>query len=190
DARASFTTSSNGQGGATMRLISTPEPSPVQPAPAPVADVPIVPLNSLADILNLADKRRDMQMKIQIRRCVRFGTIRPGVLEIGLTADSPRGFAADLSRKLTEWTGQRWMVSISPSATGSTIEETENAKRDGMVADAKSDPDVAAILARFPGAKIINIKIETTTAPEPSDTGFDPTPEVAPIENDDDDDDL
>ncbi len=190
DARSSFTTSSSGQGGATMRLISAPEPSPMQAAPAPVAETPIVPVNSLADILNLADKRRDVQMKVQIRRCVRMGSIRQGVLEIGLTADSPRGFAADLSRKLTDWTGQRWMVSISPSATGPTLEETENAKRDGMVADAKSDPDVAAILARFPGSKIINIKIETTATPEASETGFDLTPEAAPIENDDDDDDL
>jgi DNA polymerase III subunit gamma/tau len=190
DARASYTTSSSGQGGATMRLVSSPDPSPMQAAPAPVAETPLVPVASLADILNLADKRRDVQMKVQIRRCVRMGSIRPGILEIGLTEDAPRGFATELSRKLTDWTGQRWMVSIAPSATGQTIEESENAKRDGMVADAKSDPDVAAILARFPGSKIINIKIETTSTPEPSDTGFDTTPEVAPIENDDDDDDL
>jgi DNA polymerase-3 subunit gamma/tau len=190
DARASFSTSSSGQGGATMRLVSAPEPQAFEAAPAPVVETPIVPVKSLTDILNLADKRRDVQMKVQIRRCVRLGSIRQGVLEIGLSADAPRGFAADLSRKLTDWTGQRWMVSISPSATGPTLEETENAKRDGMVADAKSDPDVAAILARFPGSKIINIKIETAATQEPSETGFDTNPEVAPIENDDDDDDF
>jgi DNA polymerase III subunit gamma/tau len=191
DARASFSTSPGGQasghGGATMRLVSTPEPNPMQAASAPVVEAPQVPVNSIADILNLADQRRDIQMKIQIRRCVRMGTIRPGVLEIGLSDDAPRGFASELSRKLTDWTGQRWMVSISPSATGHTIEETETAKRDGLVTDAKSDPDVAAILARFPGSKIINIKIESAAIMEIADDGFDVSAQIAPIENDDDD---
>jgi DNA polymerase III subunit gamma/tau len=191
EARASFGMTSNGQGGATMRLVSEPSERTVAFTLPPVVETPTVPVTSLADILNLADQRRDMQMKIQIRRCVRMGTIRPGVLEIGLSDDAPRGFATELSRKLTEWTGQRWMVSISPSATGQTIEEAEVAKRDGMVADAKSDPDVAAILARFPGSKIINIKIEAAAIPEIEDNGFDAPQQVAPIESDDDDhDDL
>jgi DNA polymerase III subunit gamma/tau len=188
DARASFTAGSNGQGGATMRLVSEPTERPAAFIAPPVVEIPTVPVTSLADILKLADQRRDVQMKVQIRRCVRMGTIRPGVLEIGLTQDAPRGFATELSRKLTDWTGQRWMVSISPNATGQTVEEAEGAKRDGLVTDAKADPDVAAILARFPGSKIINVKIETAALPEIADDGLDAPAPPAPIENDDDDD--
>ena len=65
------------------------------------------------------------------------------------------------------------MVSVVPGATAKTGEETENAKRDGMLADAKADPDVAAILTRFPGAKIINVRIES--APGAADMGADET---------------
>ncbi len=158
--------------GSTMRLVSeNPDAAPsftpaiIEP-PAPVEQV-----NSLADVIALADKRRDMQMKVLIRTCVRPVSIRPGVLEIGLTSDAPRGFASDLSRKLSEWAGQRFMVSVVPDAKALTIAETENAKRDGIMADAKADPDVAAILARFPGAKIINVRIET--APGAADMGND-----------------
>ena len=148
--------------GSTMRLVS--ENLDAAPSPAPAAIEPPAPaeqVNSLADVIALADKRRDMQMKVLIRKCVRPVAIRPGVLEIGLTADAPRGFASDLSRKLTEWSGQRFMVSVVADAKAPTIDEAESAKRDGIMADAKADPDVAAILARFPGAKIINVRIET-----------------------------
>ncbi len=164
--------------GSTMRLVSeNPDAAPgftpaiIEP-PAPVEQV-----NSLADVIALADKRRDMQMKVLIRTCVRPVSIRPGVLEIGLTSDAPRGFASDLSRKLSEWAGQRFMVSVVPDAKAPTIAETENAKRDGIMADAKADPDVAAILARFPGAKIINVRIET--APGAADMGSDAADDFA-----------
>ena len=35
----------------------------------------------------------------------------------------------------------------------------ESTKRENAFLDAKSDPAVAAILARFPGAKIIDVRI-------------------------------
>ncbi len=173
--------------GATMRLVAeTAAPAP-QFTPAP--EVHIEEVNSLQDIIALAEKRRDMQMKIQIRRCVRMGSIRPGVLEIGLTDDAPRAFAAELSRKLTDWSGQRWMVSISPNAKAQTLDELENATRNNQLNDAKADPDVAKILARFPGAKIINIKMESTNALDNNgDDAMPATPEhLAPVEDEDDD---
>jgi DNA polymerase III subunit gamma/tau len=173
--------------GATMRLVAeTAAPVP-QFTPAP--EVHIEQVNSLQDIITLAEKRRDMQMKIQIRRCVRMGSIRPGVLEIGLTDDAPRAFAAELSRKLTDWSGQRWMVSISPNAKAQTLDELENATRNNQLNDAKADPDVAKILARFPGAKIINIKMESTSALDVNgDDAMPATPEhLAPVEDEDDD---
>ena len=171
--------------GATMRLVAeTPAP---QFTAAP--EVVIEAVTSLNDIIALAEKRRDMQMKIQIRRCVHMGTIRPGVLEIGLSDDAPRGFATELSRKLTDWSGQRWMVSISPTAKGQTLDELESAARNNQMNDAKADPDVAAILARFPGAKIINIKMESGSASDVSGEEIMPAaPEhLAPVEEDEDD---
>ena len=51
------------------------------------------------------------------------------------------------------------MVSLSREQGGPTIAESETAKRDALVTDARADPDVAAILNAFPGAKIIDVRI-------------------------------
>jgi DNA polymerase III subunit gamma/tau len=136
--------------GSTVRLVPNTQPN----------TSPVTSLKSLQDIVNLASTHRDMQMKILLQRCVRMGSLRQGVLEIGLTDAAPRSFPADLSRKLSSWTGERWMVSITPSITTPTLEEETHRAREGLVHDAKKDPDVAAILACFYGAQIINIKIE------------------------------
>ena len=172
-----------------MRLVQ--ESAEAKPAftPAPEPAQPIVPVNALADVVALADARRDMQMKVSIRRYVRPVSFRPGVIEIGLTDDAPRGFASDLSKKLTEWTGARFMVSVVQGATTKTLDEAENARRDGMMADAKADPDVAAILARFPGSKIINVRIETAGASADmegsADENLPAQPGLDPAEDDD-----
>jgi DNA polymerase III subunit gamma/tau len=85
--------------------------------------------------------------------------LEPGRIDINLADGAPKTLAGDLSKRLQDWTGQRWMVSVSAQKLGQTLEETANQRRDGLMADAKADPDVAAILARFPGAKIIDVKI-------------------------------
>ena len=171
-------------GGATMRLVEpAARPEPVAP---PVIEqmVPAVPVNTIEDIVALADKQRDMQFKIMVKNCVRLVSLKPGRLEINLTENAPKTLLADLSQKLSDWTGMRWMVSLSRETGSPTLGETETAKRDSLLSDAKADPDVAAVLAKFPGAKIINVRI---TAPAgQADVAASADDTLTPVEEDDD----
>ncbi|KPB00543.1 DNA polymerase III subunit gamma/tau [Ahrensia marina] len=119
-----------------------------------------IPVNSLEDIDALAEKNRDPLMKVNIRKCVRLVSIAPGNLSITLTEDAPKSLAGDLGRKLTEWTGTRWIVSVSREEEGGkTLEEVSDSKRNAMLVDASRDPEIAGILAAFPGAKIIDVRL-------------------------------
>lgn len=143
-------------GAAPMRMVaSNPEPEP-----QPEIKAPEVPVTSLEDLEALADKHRDPLTKVNIRKCVRLVSISPGSLSVTLTEDAPNTLVGDLSRKLSEWTGTRWMVMVSRDETGGqTLEEIADGKRNAMLADASRDPDVAGILAVFPGAKIIDVRL-------------------------------
>ncbi|WP_442580394.1 DNA polymerase III subunit gamma/tau [Mesorhizobium sp. ASY16-5R] len=151
-------------GGPVARLVeSEPAARPQETAPAaearaePVADA--VPVRSLADIVGLADANRDMAFKVVLRRCVRPVRIEPGHLQIALTADAPKTLPTDLSNKLKAWTKRNWLVSLSREEGGRTLAEEEAARRETAFLDASQDPAVAAILARFPGAKVIDVRI-------------------------------
>ncbi|RWO34325.1 MAG: DNA polymerase III subunit gamma/tau [Mesorhizobium sp.] len=147
-------------GAQTMRLVEPePMPAPFVPAPEPVADAPPVPVKSLADIVALADAQRDIAFKVLVKRCVRLVRIEPGRIDVSLTDDAPKMLLNDLTAKLRAWTGRNWLVSLSKEAGGQTLAEMESTKRENALLDAKSDPTVAAILARFPGAKIIDVRI-------------------------------
>ncbi|MBY8917255.1 DNA polymerase III subunit gamma/tau [Nitratireductor sp. L1-7-SE] len=175
-------------GGQTMRLVQ-PEAAPVAMQTPVVAEEAVpdaVPLKSLEDIARLADAKRDMAFKVLLKRCVRLVSIEPGRLDISLTEDAPKTVMGDLTNRLKEWTGRRWIVSLSSEAGGPTLAEQEEGRRESAIADAKADPAVAAILDRFPGAKIIDIRIPDATDPDAVEETADA---IDPVDPDDDDDD-
>ena len=177
-------------GGQTMRLVeATPAPveMPAQmlvPPPLVVETTPAVPVKSLEDIAALADANRDMLFKTQFKSCIRLVRIDPGRLDVSLTANAPKSLVTDLSARLEKWTGRRWMVSVSREEGGQTLAELESAKRDSAIMDARNDPAVAAILSRFPGAKIIDVRIPNAPEAEAGDADLSPEPAADDDETD------
>lgn len=152
-------------GGAALRLAEPAAQPTMQPQavvqpkvePAPQA----VRIRDLNDIVNLAGNKRDLQFKVLVKNFVRLVSIGQNRMEIALTEHAPKTLATDMSQRLLDWTGERWMVSVARDGGGQTVAEVETARREELVTDARADPDVAAILAKFPGAKIIDVRITT-----------------------------
>jgi DNA polymerase-3 subunit gamma/tau len=185
------------QGTAMARAVETPAPRPAPSAPVamlrsvpntqpdsqPVGRIeprpteapkPLVPINSMADIAELAGQKRDPKLKVLVRTFVRPVRLEPGRLDVSLTSGAPGTLLNELAVKLKEWTGIHWIVSLSRDEGEPTLVEAEANAQKQRVADARQDPDVAAILSQFPGAKIIDVRVrapeteeeeEQTTAP-------------------------
>lgn len=64
--------------------------------------------------------------------------------------------------------------------------EAETERRDTLVTDARADPDVAAILAAFPGAKITDVRIAVPEQSDDEDIDLDVVPEAPGVPSDDD----
>ncbi|MCO6387573.1 DNA polymerase III subunit gamma/tau [Aliihoeflea sp. 40Bstr573] len=156
-------------GGQTMRLVRTePEPLPVAVPQPKVEEAPAGPrIASMTDLVALCDANRDMALKVQIKQFLRPVRFDPGRIEVSLTEHAPRMLVSDLTTRLHAWTGRRWIVTVSRERGGDTLSEIEQARRDVALLDARNDPSVAAILARFPGAKIIDVRLpDAAEAPE------------------------
>src|SRR6202044_3462586 len=87
------------------------------PAQEPVArgeeiNVPRA-LQSFEDLVALAAEKRDLAMKSALERDVRLVRFEDGRLEISLEASAPKALTGELSKKLANWTGRRWMVIVS-----------------------------------------------------------------------------
>ncbi|WDR06761.1 hypothetical protein PSQ90_04730 [Devosia rhodophyticola] len=92
------------------------------------------------------------------------------------------GLIATLSARLQQWTGQRWLVTVSNKAPpGPTIRQIKEQRQQAATAEAHDDPLVHAILETFPGAKVVNVRVrEDALTPE-----FDAATEAPPETEDD-----
>jgi DNA polymerase-3 subunit gamma/tau len=134
------------------------------------AGAPTLAIASFAEIIALAQERRDVTMKMALERDVRLVRCEDGRLEIALEASAAATLVHDLQRKLTTWTGRRWMVVVSKEEGAPTVRAQAEARQAEVERGVQSDPLVQAVLNRFPGAKIVNV---TQAAP---DNGFDGEP--------------
>ena len=133
--------------------------SRVSPKPsAHPAEAGIV-IGSLEALVALSEEKRDSLMTVSIRRYLKLVRIEPGRLEVALTSEAPLTLISDLTRRLHDWTGKRWVVTVSNADGGQTLDQAATQRRDTLLADAETDPEVAAVLAAFPGAKVVDVRL-------------------------------
>ena len=196
-------------GAPSMRLGTDPAQQPVArlvasnpalaAAASPAAAANAAPnklrLNSLGDIAVLAAEKREIRLKYALERQMRPVKFEPGRIEIALTPEAPREIVQDLAKKLLDWSGERWIVTVSREEGGATIAEEREAAHDRLMTDARADPLVAAVMRKFPGAQIVDIRVERSEEEEaarvvaevPAGTGEDAGVEFdAPLFEEDD----
>ena len=133
-----------------------PAEDPMSRRDEPVA-APTLSINSFAELIALAAEKRDITTKMALERDVRLVRCEDGQLEIALEARAPKTLVHDLQRKLTGWTGKRWIVVVSKEQGAPTMRAQADAQQAEIERGVQNDPLVQAVLSRFPGAKIVGV---------------------------------
>jgi DNA polymerase III subunit gamma/tau len=114
-------------------------------------------LRTIEDIVALAATHNAPILRVQLENNVHLVRLEPGRLEFRPNERAPASLAADLSRKLAEWTGMRWIVSIAREAGEPTIAERKAEAKAARVERVLQEPLVRAVIDRFPGAEIVAV---------------------------------
>jgi DNA polymerase-3 subunit gamma/tau len=147
-------------GASRLAPVARPEGAPIaMRAPEPAsAPQPHLVVAGFTEILKLCAEKRDVRLKQQLEGDVHIVHCEDGRLDIRPTRSAAPTLAGDVQKKLSEWTGRRWIVTISSAEGEPTVRErlaTEQADRErGVLAH----PSVQAVLARFPGAEVVAVR--------------------------------
>ena len=194
-----------------QKLPKTSPSSPSNASPAPAAQTPSAPVasapapsapsadtgpidtgssmpSSLAEIVALAETNGEMLLAARIRNHIKLVSLKPGNLQIGLVGAAPDQLAGDIARYLSQWTGQRWLVSLSESGGAQTLAEEQRDADEKLRDTIASEPLVAQILDIFPGASIDEIKNPEAT--DAAGTLVDDTWLLEAGQNNDDDEEM
>jgi DNA polymerase-3 subunit gamma/tau len=144
-------------------------------ASAPEAQsAPALRITSFPQLVALAGEKRDLMTKAALEADVRLVRIEDGRLEVALERNAARMLVNDLSRKLEQWTGRRWTVIVSNEAGQPTLRSQNEVIKNERERAAEADPRVQEVLARFPGAKVVEVRKLAAEPPESDAGGEDP----------------
>ncbi len=137
--------------------------SAVQPAPLmQTASVPEVQIGDFNQLVAFVGAQRDIRLKHALESGAHLVRFEPatgdkgGVIEIRL-ADGQEDFARSLTSKLRQWTGQKWMVSLSQEEGAPTLKEQNQSQADARRDAAAQDPIVKEALKIFSNAEIARV---------------------------------
>jgi DNA polymerase III subunit gamma/tau len=128
------------------------------PAAEPITSAPARALASFEDLIAFAAEKRDLAIKSALERDVRLVRFEDGRLEIGLEASAPKALTGELAKKLTDWTGRRWMVIVSAEPGMPSLHAQAQTRKAELKDGVRGDPLVRAVLERFPGAEIVDVR--------------------------------
>jgi DNA polymerase III subunit gamma/tau len=147
---------------ATVPIETATEPqarsaSELQPRSEETAP-PVRALQSFEELVALAAEKRDIGIKIALERDVRLVRFEDGRLEFGLEPSAQRALTGELSKKLADWTGRRWMVIVSAEPGQPSLHAQAQTRKAELKDGVRADPLVQAVLTRFPGAEIVDVR--------------------------------
>ncbi|MGH6674204.1 MAG: DNA polymerase III subunit gamma/tau [Xanthobacteraceae bacterium] len=154
--RAQAPSRSEPRGGPRAALASAP--AAFQESRIAETETPVRTLASFEELVTLAGEKRDLGMKSALERDVRLVRFEDGTIELALEASAAKTLVGDLSRKLSDWTGRRWMVAVSAEAGVPSLRAQAEARKAELKDDVRGDPLVQAVLTRFPGAEIVDVR--------------------------------
>ena len=149
----------NGGGGASAVGSLAMREAPVSAA-APTLPQP----QSFLEVVELFEKNQEALVRAQLYAHAHLVSFETGRIGLRLDEGAPRDLTNKLATLLSQWTGQRWLVSISGEPGDPTLKEQAEARRQSMKSEAARDPLVRAVLDAFPGARIESVR-ETVAPP-------------------------
>ncbi len=177
--RALKKNSENAQGTMSARQTAQPEPAPsatiinIEPPLRSAPAAAETTLTSFEDVTRLAGRMRDAKLRTELESYVHIVRFEEGHMEMRLGAGAPDTLPGRLTRRLKEWTGRQWVVSVTEQENGAA------SVRDARMAEVMADPLVKKALDMFPGAKVTSVR-EPQAPMEPAPDELEEDPPVDP----------
>jgi len=84
---------------------------------------------SIGDLISLTSKKKEIQLKYDLENNVNLIKFTEGKIDISFNENLDKNFVRNLSQKLLEWTGTRWVITLSKQIGQKTFSETRNIEK-------------------------------------------------------------
>ena len=114
-------------------------------------------ISSFDDLLKLCAEKKEIKLKYEIEKNVHLVSFEKNRIEISFNDNLDKNFVKDLSLKLFEWTGNRWIITFSKIKGEMTFKEKEQKIKNEILNKGKNSDLYKSVLEKFPDANLVDI---------------------------------
>ena len=100
-------------------------------------DIFVEKISSFEALILLSSRKKEIQLKYDLENNVNLIKFSEGKIDISFNENLDKNFVRNLSEKLLEWTGKRWVISLTKEIGQKTFSETRVIKRKELIEKAK-----------------------------------------------------
>ena len=103
-------------------------------------------------------KKKEIQLKYDLENNVNLIKFSEGKIDISFNQNLDKNFVRNLSTKLVEWTGNRWVITLSKETGEKTFSEIRDIKKKELLNNEKKGKVYKKFIDIFPDAELLEVK--------------------------------
>jgi DNA polymerase-3 subunit gamma/tau len=116
-----------------------------------------ISLNSFSELIEICSEKKEIKLKYELEKNVNLVSFEKYRIEISFNDNLDKNFVKDLSLKLFEWTGQRWIITFSKMKGEISIKEKEKKQKDQLFKEVENSDLYKRVLDKFSDVNLIDV---------------------------------
>ena len=117
-------------------------------------------VKSFEDLVEIAEKNKEIELKYDLERNVKLVSFEEGKISINFNENLNKNFIKKLSQNLYDWTGKRWIISLSKAENFKTFHQEKIDKKEKILNEEKNSKASQEMLEIFNDANLIDVRTE------------------------------
>ena len=122
-------------------------------------------INSLEKLIQTCVDKKEIKLKYELEKNVNLVKFEKNLIEISFNENLDKNFVKELSSKLFEWTGERWMISFSQLKGEVSMKEKRQEIKKSLIEETKSSKIYKDVIKNFPDAELIDVNLNKEDEP-------------------------
>ncbi len=117
-------------------------------------------ISSFEDLIKLSSKKREVELKYDLEKNVNLIKFSQGNIDISLNEKLGKNFVRNLSERLLEWTGKRWVITLSKQQGSESFSEMQLKKSSEILENEKKSEVYKKFKSVFSDVDLIEVTKE------------------------------
>jgi len=114
-------------------------------------------INVFEDLIEICLKKKEIKLKYELEKNVNLVKFEKNRIEISFNESLDKDFVKDLSSKLFEWTGERWIITFSKLKGQMSVKDKEKNVKKQLMDEMKNSEIFKSVMDKFPDAELIDV---------------------------------